>query len=198
MSAPAFPDERSQLALLQSGASLNDKATACQQLAIVGTSKSIPILTALLDHEQLSSHALIALEAIASPGVSEALIAALAKLEGLRLSGVVLALGRLRETKAIAPLRELIFNPSAGVQDEAIAALGLIASPKSGALLELVLQRKDDPLHRAAGHAALVAAELLHHEGYTTEAQSLLQATQVNIPEGPVHQAAKRLTAANN
>ena len=50
---PATGTETELLAVLQSDAPLFDKAKACQQLAVIGTRESVPVLAQLLSDEQL-------------------------------------------------------------------------------------------------------------------------------------------------
>ncbi|MBI4623157.1 MAG: hypothetical protein HY736_08065, partial [Verrucomicrobia bacterium] len=55
--------EAEALAVLASGAGVHEKARACQELAVVGGSASVPALAALLDHEHLADYARSGLEA---------------------------------------------------------------------------------------------------------------------------------------
>ena len=59
---PAKGDESQLLAVLNSDVDLFEKAKACQRLAIIGTSKSVPVLAKLLADTDLSHYARIALE----------------------------------------------------------------------------------------------------------------------------------------
>ena len=59
---PAEGDESELLALLDSDAELFEKAKACQRLAIIGTSKSVPVVAKLLADPSLSHYARTALE----------------------------------------------------------------------------------------------------------------------------------------
>lgn len=195
MSAPALPKESALLATLTADNSLNEKAKACQLLAIVGSESAIPALIDLLGQKELSSHARIALEAIGSPAVSDALIATLPKLKGRQLAGAILSLGQLRSAKAIAPIGERIADPSDEVITEAIAALGMIATPEAVTLLKRLLKQSRDDLQLKAGHAALTAASHQLREQHSAEAKELLQATVEAIDDGPVNQAAKSMLA---
>jgi hypothetical protein len=60
-------ETRRQIAVLQSGADLHDKARACQRLAAVGGKEAVPVLAGLLADENLAAYARSALEAIADP-----------------------------------------------------------------------------------------------------------------------------------
>ncbi|MBP9903044.1 MAG: hypothetical protein KBH45_16415, partial [Verrucomicrobia bacterium] len=68
------------LQVLQSNASRKDKADACRELSVIGTSKAVPVLVGLLANEELSDMARYALETIPSTGVNPALRSELTKL----------------------------------------------------------------------------------------------------------------------
>ena len=69
---PAEGNESKLLVILNSDAELFAKAKACQRLAIIGTSKSVPVVAQLLADPVLSHYARIALEANPSLEVDQA------------------------------------------------------------------------------------------------------------------------------
>ena len=102
--APAFdgPDtspekENELLAVLRSDASGGEKAIACKNLAIHGSSSAVPDLAKLLPDPRLSSWARIALEAIPGPAADEALRTAADSLEGRLLIGMINSIGVRRD-----------------------------------------------------------------------------------------------------
>lgn len=102
------------------------KDFACRQLRIVGTSKSVPALAALLTDESLSDMARYALQLNTDPSVDKALIAALKKAQGLPLIGIINTLGERKSSGAASALEPLASNPDAGIADAAIDALAKI------------------------------------------------------------------------
>lgn len=193
MSSIHVPSEASQLAILQSDAPVHDKAIACHRLTYVAGPASVAPLAALLEHPQLCDYARSGLEAIGDASASDALLAALPKLEGRRLAGAVNSLGVRRETRAVAPLQKLAADPAIGVQVEALAALGHIANPETAEILRAAVTTAPESLRPAAGHAALVTAESLIREGHAAAAGSLAGTVVTAFPKGPIHDAARRL-----
>ena len=80
--AASFADEAQLLAVLKSGATQEEKASACRQLTRVATKNAVPALAALLGDEKLSHMARYVLEAIPDPSVDAALRDAMGKLQG--------------------------------------------------------------------------------------------------------------------
>lgn len=196
MSSKHVPSEDSQLAILASDASLHDKAVACQRLVYVAGPRSVAPLAALLGDPKLSDYARSGLEAIDDPAASRALLDALPKLEGRLLAGVVNSLGVRREEKATAPLQQLAKDDGKGVRTEAIASLGLIATPEAAATLLAAIADTSGALQTAAGHASLLAIGTLRSEGEKLAADTLVEALTTAFPKGPIHEAAKRLAAS--
>ncbi|UCD52211.1 MAG: HEAT repeat domain-containing protein [Phycisphaerales bacterium] len=130
-------DEGKLIAVLKSNdASRKDKVDACRQLAVVGTAKAIPTLAALLGDEQLSHNARYALEPIPDPAVDEAFRAALGKLKGLPLVGVIGSVGVRRDAQAVPQLAKLLTDSDPLVARAAARALGSIGNAAAVAALE--------------------------------------------------------------
>ena len=99
--APTFAQEAKLLAVLRSGATVEEKSAACRQLARIATKESVPTLAALLGDEKLSHMARYALEPIPDPSADEALRSALGNLHGGPRLGVIGSLGTRRDAKAV-------------------------------------------------------------------------------------------------
>jgi hypothetical protein len=118
------------IALLQdSGASVYARAKACQRLAVVGDKSAVPALAALLDSPQLSLYARTALETLPDGSADNALRAALEKVQGTLLAGVINSIGKRRDTNALAALERLRHHADAEVAGSANAALARIRPP---------------------------------------------------------------------
>ncbi|MGB6221387.1 HEAT repeat domain-containing protein [Haloferula sp.] len=193
MNSTSILTEKSQLAVLASGASEHGKAVACQKLVYVAGPESIAPLAALLSHETLSDYARSGLEAIGDPGASQALLEALPELKGRQLAGAVHSLGVRREKSAVPALGKLAADPARGVQSVAIASLGMIGSPEAAEALKPIIANGSEPLKSDAGHAALVAADHLAADGQPGLARQLVQGLKTVFPKGPIHDAAIHL-----
>ncbi len=102
------------------------RAKACQRLAVIGDKTAVPALAPLLTDPQLSHYARTALETNPDPSASDALRAALGKVKGLQLVGVINSLGKRRDKRAIRQLEELRHHEDLEVCRAADSALALI------------------------------------------------------------------------
>ncbi len=191
---PEPPTVKALIAVLQSDAATFDKARACQQLTALGDKEAVPALAALLSDEKLASHARSALESIADPSAAAALREALGRVQGKLLAGVVNSLGIRRDAEAVAPLRNLAKDQASGVADEALIALGRIATPEAIAVLRQALATGSAENRMAAADACLVCAERLLAQGQRAEAIGLLE--QVRLAEVPKHVRAAAVHSA--
>lgn len=132
----ATPSQAALLDVLKSNASLEQKSIACHQLAWIGNRDAVPVLAGLLADEKLSHMARYALEQIPDPSVNEALRAAVPKLKGKLLAGVLSSLGARRDEKSIGMLSEKVLDPDTDVACAAAFALGKISTPAAGTAIE--------------------------------------------------------------
>ena len=105
------------------------KAIACQQLAVGGGTSAVPALAALLADPHLSHYARFGLEPIPDPSVDEALRAALGKVKGKLLVGVINSIGHRKDAKALNALAKLLHHADSEVARAAHAALARIRPP---------------------------------------------------------------------
>jgi HEAT repeat protein len=110
-------------------ASVYAKAKVCQRLAVVGDKTGVPALAALLTDPQLSHYARFALEPIPDPAADAALLAALGKVKGPILIGVINSLGQRKSSRALDPLGRLLRDSDPAVAQAASAALARIRPP---------------------------------------------------------------------
>src|SRR5688572_20278745 len=96
--------QQKMIAVLKSDAPKADKAITCKQLAVWGDKEAVPALAPLLLDKELISWARIALEAIPGPEADEALRAALPKVSGNMLVGIINSIGVRRDEKAVDAL----------------------------------------------------------------------------------------------
>jgi HEAT repeat protein len=118
------------VALLQDpGASVYARAKACQRLAVVGDKAAVAALAAMLGTPQLSVYARTALETMPDRSADDALRAALGKVQGTQLAGVINSIGRRRDVNAIGALEKLRHNADPEVAASANSALARIRPP---------------------------------------------------------------------
>ena len=155
-------DENTALATLASDAGTEEKARACQQLAIVGGIKAVPALAALLGDDKLAARARSGLENIKDAAAGEALSKALS-LSGSLLAGVIVSLGVRRETAAVPELFKLAGSTEKEIMNAAVSSLGRIASPEAVENIRFLLTKGRADHKFPAAHAALAAARRLDH-----------------------------------
>jgi HEAT repeat protein len=156
--------------LLKSGASEKEKADACLELARIGTKESVEPLAALLGDEKLSHMARYALEPIPDPAVDDALRAALGKLKGRLLVGVIGSVGVRRDAKALELLEKLLGDSDADVAQAAARALGSLGSPVAAKALEDVLAKTSAANQPAVYEGLFRCAEAICGHGQTAQA----------------------------
>ncbi|MEE2990462.1 MAG: HEAT repeat domain-containing protein [Planctomycetota bacterium] len=172
---PAEGDESQLLAILNSDAGLFDKAKACQRLAIIGTSKSVPVVARLLADPGLSHYARTALEANPSVEVDKVFREALGELKGRQLVGVINSVATRKDRQAVDALVSLAAGDDNEVTAAAISALGAFTTPESISAIQQVLTGKPS-LRVTAADACLTAADRLLLEGKNAGALVVLAA----------------------
>lgn len=122
-------------ALADSNATTLARTIFCQKLALVGTDAEVPALAKLLGDPALSDPARHALEGQRSAAADEALRAALGRLDGARLAGVIHSLGNRRDAASVPALAKLLGAPDRKLAAAAAQALGKIATKEAASAL---------------------------------------------------------------
>lgn len=121
------------------GATRKARMDACRQLGVLGGPDAVPVLAPLLADPELSHMARYALEPNPSPAVDEAFRAALGKLRGRLLVGVIGSVGIRRDAQAVPALAKLLDAGDPEVARAAARALGGIGTTEAAdALLAAV------------------------------------------------------------
>ncbi|MCL5098819.1 MAG: HEAT repeat domain-containing protein [Candidatus Omnitrophica bacterium] len=161
--------------LLGTHAPVPAKEYICLKLSLIGSSRSVPALAALLVDSDLAYSARNALESMPCPEAVAALRDALSRLSGLPRLGVIQSLGSRRDTQCISALTALLSDADPQVVHAAVAALGDIGTPESARRL-----REFDPKTPASrsvlDDACLVCAEQLLNKGKNAEAEEIYHA----------------------
>jgi HEAT repeat protein len=122
--------EAALIKVLTDGASTHhQKNDACIELGRVGTQAAVAPLAALLADDKLAHMARYALETIPHPSVDEALRAALGRLQGRLLTGVIQSVGVRRDAQAVPALAKHLGATDPEVAAAAAVALGRIGTP---------------------------------------------------------------------
>ena len=159
--------------MLRSDAPPQDKAIPCKQLAIYGSKEAVPALAALLSNPELASWARIALEAIPEPAADAALRAALPKLQGKLLVGVINSIGYRRDARAVGELAKKLQDADAEVASAAAVTLGSIGNAEAARVLKRSLPGTPDAVRSAVAQGCILCAEQLLARGRNAEAVKL-------------------------
>jgi HEAT repeat protein len=162
--APAA-DEAKLIAVLDSNAEFQEKATACRALVRTATPAAVPALARLLADEKLSDMARYALEPIPDPAVDAVLRAALERLSGRPLVGVIGSLGVRRDTVSVEALSKRLQHAESEVVQAAARALGQIGSPAAAEALATALPTASAGNRPALSEGLLRSAEALLASG---------------------------------
>ena len=149
------------------------KAKACQRIGELGAKEAVPALASLLGNERLSTYARYGLEPIADSTADEALRAALPKLKGDLLIGVINSIGKRRDAQASPALAKMIYDADGNVARAAVAALGNTGGVSSMKNLQAALARTEGMVRMAVADAVLLCAERLLAEGQRDQALAL-------------------------
>jgi len=169
-----------------SGASEFRKSKACVRLGELGAKEAVPVLAALLGDEHMNVYARYGMEPIADPSVDTAFRAALPKLKGNLLIGVVNSIGKRRDAGAIPVLAKMLLQGSSDVElaRAAASALGSIGTPASVKELQSAMPKTSGTLRIAVADACLVSAERMLADGKREQALALYTAlTATDVPK---------------
>ena len=185
VASPASENKEAALiAVLSSNAPSNEKALACKQLAIHGSSAAVPELAKLLPSEQLSSWARIALEAIPGPEADAALRAAAEALQGRLAIGMINSIGVRRDVGAVDLLTARLQDQDAEVASAAAVALGRIGNEAATASLTKALAAAAPTVRSAVAEGCVLCAEQLHIAGQSAAAAALYdQVRAADVPQ---------------
>ena len=173
-------DEQSEtakcLAIIKSAdATDNDKAVAFKRLAIFGTKYAVDELAPILEDPTWAHYARYSLEPLPDPSVDEAFRAALKKLKGNLLIGVVNSIGVRQDPESVEALTELLGSSDEGVAAAAAAALGRIATKEAVAQLKGQLAKTQGRLKIEVADACLACADQLLAKNDKAGALDLLE-----------------------
>ncbi|MDZ4798466.1 MAG: HEAT repeat domain-containing protein [Bryobacteraceae bacterium] len=135
--------EKRLIAALPSARNNAARDSFCRNLAIVGSSASVPALAALLNRADTLEMARYALERIPGPEATGALRKALPQTGGAGKAGLAVSLGRRRDAASVPLLRPLLASSDRPLTEAAATALAHIGTP---AAREALLSAKATPV----------------------------------------------------
>lgn len=160
-------------AVLKSDAPIEQQAAACRDLARFGDKDCVPVLAEMLGDEKLSHLARYALEPIPDKSVDEALRAALERLDGRLLSGVISSIGTRRDAAAVELLGRHLSHSDGDVVRITAISLGRIGTVAAGrALLEALRHAQGESVARICD-GLLTCGTTLTAEGQNAEAKGI-------------------------
>lgn len=163
---------------LDSEATPDSKNFICKQMAILNQDTAIESILKLLGQSDTADQALFALERIDHPSVVHGLREALKTISGKALLGILLVLGRKKDTVSVPAISKYADHTSLDYSEAAIRALGMIGSAASYETLKKVDYSRSPQIHRAWGNSLLQIAEGFQAAGDTAAAAEIFQKLQ--------------------
>lgn len=161
------------IAILRSDAPKPEKALACKNLSVYGSSAAAAELAKLLGDADLASWARIALEAIPGKEVDDALRKASESLQGRLLVGVINSIGVRRDAAAVDLLSGRLADKDADVASAAAVALGRIGNASAAKSLRAKLASSPMAVRSAVAEGCVLCAERFLADGNGAEAASI-------------------------
>jgi HEAT repeat protein len=172
--------EKEFIRFLESDATLPAKRFISEQLSLIGSEASVPLLTSMALDPATSDMARFALERIPGPAVDKGLCAILPRMSGNQRIGIINTLGVRRSTEAVSLLVALASDRDRPTAASAINALGEIAHPTA---LKALKQARRGTLRKEATDAYVRAADRMAEEGKKKEALAIYR--ELNKPSEP-------------
>jgi len=171
------------------------RSFACRQLALIGSTASVPAVTPLVLDEELSVHARNALERIPGPESEKALREALGQAKGRTRVGVINSVAARRDAASTPALIKILGeDPEAAAA--AAKALGEIGTSDAAKALTAARGKGPAPVQKAVVDGMLICADRLVAAGQRSQAIALIEPlTEASQPEH-VRRAASRMLSA--
>ena len=190
--SPAPKDEKALIAILRSDAPKADKALACKNLSVYGSSEAVADLAKLLGDEQLASWSRIALEVIPGGVADEALRKATESLNGKLLVGTINSIGVRRDAGAVELLSGKLEDKDADVASAAAVALGRIGNAAAAKSLRPKLTGGSLAVRSAVAEGCVLCAERYLEGGNAAEAAKIYdEVRKAEVPEQRIVEATR-------
>ncbi len=190
--SPAPKDEKALIAILRSDVPKADKALACKNLSVYGSSEAVTDLAKLLGDEQLASWSRIALEVIPGTAADEALRKATESLEGKLLVGTINSIGVRRDAGAVELLTGKLEDKDADVASASAVALGRIGNAAAAKSLRPKLAGGSIAVRSAVAEGCVLCAERFLADGNAAEATKIYdEVRKAEVPEQRIVEATR-------
>jgi len=153
------------IAFLDSPATLEGKKFVCEQLSLIGTKTSVPVLAKMLGDPNTSDMARYALERIPATEAGAALRAALDKVSGKHKVGIINSLGQRRDAQSVSLLVALLKDPDQSLALAAVNALGFIGDDAALKALDELRKTAPEPARAHVLDAYIRCLEQLARRG---------------------------------
>lgn len=167
------------LATLKSDATLAAKDFVCRQLAVIGTQKSVPVLSGMLADPKTSNMARYALEKIPGGAVEEVLTEAARNTNNKEiLIGIISTLGVRKSEGVVSLARDVFSNTAKNDEDTRIVllwALGSVGTEESAVELLRIKPNLTGRVMQRWSDASLMCANALLEAGSNQKAIDIYQ-----------------------
>ncbi len=177
--------ERRLVDALTGGISRSAQDSVCRRLRVVGTTRSIKALAALLPAEGTSHIARYALERIPDEKATVALRDALPQVSSKLKPGIIGALGVRRDSRSIEAISKFLGDSDMQVARAAAQSLGLIGTPAAAKELSRFAKNASANMKIPVADACLICAERLLADGDKSGAIALYE--QLRGDDQPTH-----------
>ncbi len=177
--------EHEMISFLESDALFAGKQFVCEQLSIIGTKESIPVLKTLLSKEKTANIALYTLQRIHDSAVDRALRELLSDAPRNIKIGIINTLGERKDKNAVNDLEKLVYDTDQQIAESAVTALGKIADENAAKLLADARSKTDGKLRNLVLDAYLLCADSFFEKGNISRAAIIYQELYNN--ENTIH-----------
>ena len=165
--------EKGLVAVLATGISRSAQDYVCRKLRVIGTSRSIEALGALLPDEKTSHIARYALDRIPDKKAVAALRDALPRASNKLKPGIVGSLGVRRDKRSVKAMSKLLRDSDTQIAQAAAHSLGLIGTSAAARQLGRFAEKAPANMQMPVADARLICAEQLLADGKKSEAVAL-------------------------
>ena len=163
------------LAFIRSTSNPAARLTACRELRLIGSERSVAVLSPMLQQAQTTDPARYALEKIPGPAADRALLEALKTAPGDVRLGIISSLGARKTGAAVEELASLLSDPEQSVVSAAAAALGQVGGKEAVAALSSAFEESQGETRARIASSLLGCADGLLSSGDRTSADLLFE-----------------------
>ncbi len=167
--------EKEMISFLESDATFAGKQFVCEQLSIIGTKESIPVLKALLFEDKTADIALYTLQRIPDFAAERALRELLSDAPRNIKIGIINTLGERKDNNAVNDLEKLVYDADQQTAESAVTALGKIADENAARVLLEASSKTDGELRNIVLDAYLLCADSFFDKGNASRAANIYQ-----------------------